>query len=72
MKKTKQTATVTPAPITNITYPLPLPRDYRRELWLGVAIGLAAAFNSSNPESPGKWADTVLKAYDKTFGDFHI
>jgi len=62
-----------PDPIVqNITIQPPYEsRDYRRELWIGVAIGVASAINSSSKESPGKWADEALKDYDVTFKGFH-
>lgn len=42
-------------------------RDYRKELWIGVAAGVSAASNSTNPDTPVKWADKALKAFDERF-----
>jgi hypothetical protein len=44
-------------------------RDYRKELWVGVAIAVAGCGNTKNDRSPGEWADTTLAYFDKTFGE---
>lgn len=43
-------------------------RDYRKELWMGVAIAVARSDNATKPESPTRWADQVLADFDKRFG----
>lgn len=44
------------------------PRDYRKELWVGVAIAVARAESSRNVVVVSNWADAVLAGFDKTFG----
>ncbi len=44
-------------------------RDYRKELWIGVAISVAGASNCNNSSSPASWANTVLAAFDRQFKD---
>lgn len=43
-------------------------RDYRKELWMDVAIAVARSDNATKPESPTRWADQVLADFDKRFG----
>lgn len=45
------------------------PRDYRKELWIGVAIAVAAAENAIEKSAPAAWADVALDRYDDLFGD---
>lgn len=40
-------------------------RDYRKELWLGVAI--AAATHRTGPGTPAEQANNAVRAFDKTF-----
>ena len=40
-------------------------RDYRAELWLGVAI--AATTNRTGPGTPAEQANNAVRAFDKTF-----
>ena len=44
-------------------------RDYRKELWIGVAISVAGASNCNNSSSPASWANSVLAAFDRQFKD---
>lgn len=44
-------------------------RDYRKELWIGVAIAYANSSNSTHIQYMAKWADHALAEYDKRFDD---
>lgn len=43
------------------------PRDYRKELWIGVAERVAGSDATTNMAAPAKWANETLAAFDKTF-----
>ena len=58
--KTNLTKTMPPALVDNV--------DYRKQLWIGVAIAVSGASNSTNMSSPAMWANEVLKEYDRRFG----
>ena len=47
---------------------VPVVRDYRRELWMEVAIVVARAENTKDNTAPGRWANQILSDYDKRFG----
>jgi hypothetical protein len=42
-------------------------RDYRKELWVGVAIAVARAENTRDSDKPAKWANNALAEFDKAF-----
>lgn len=44
-------------------------KDYRKEIWIGVAISVAGSSNCNNPGSPASWANVVLDAFDRRFND---
>ena len=50
-----------------ITIPAQQPRDYRKELWMGVAVVVAGAVTSPDKVTPVVWADFVLAAFDERF-----
>jgi hypothetical protein len=64
MKKRKKTPPTLAIPQVNIEREI---KDYRRELWVGVAISVASSSNCTNPTSMAKWADRALEDYDKIF-----
>ncbi|MBL4753830.1 MAG: hypothetical protein JKY52_09600 [Flavobacteriales bacterium] len=39
----------------------------RMKLWKDVAVVVAGASNSTRESSPARWADEVLKGFDKRF-----
>lgn len=43
-------------------------RDYRKELWIKVAVAMARAENTRDNTAPGRWANQALSDYDKQFG----
>jgi hypothetical protein len=43
-------------------------RDYRKELWIAVAAGVASTENCIDRTSPQAYADAALAAFDSTFG----
>ena len=43
------------------------PRDYRKELWVGVCIAVARAESAKGAAVPGQWANTALKQFDEAF-----
>lgn len=45
------------------------PRDYRRELWIGIAAAVARSDNCTRPESMVTFADHALAAFDARFGE---
>ncbi len=47
--------------------PGPTRRDYRKELWIGVATAVAGAVNATDARVPGTWANAALSLYDATF-----
>ena len=55
-----------PGPMTTLEPLEAIPqRDYRKELWLGVAI--AATTNRTGPGTPAEQANNAVRAFDKTF-----
>lgn len=42
-------------------------RDYRKELWIGVACAIASCENTMDGTAPSYWADQALANFDKTF-----
>ena len=42
-------------------------RDYRKELWLGVATAVARSEGARDRAAPGAWANCALADFDKTF-----
>ena len=42
-------------------------RDYRKELWLGVATAVARSEGARDRVAPGEWADRALADFDATF-----
>lgn len=42
-------------------------RDYRKELWLGVATAVARSEGARDRAAPGAWADRALADFDATF-----
>lgn len=44
-------------------------RDYRKELWIGVAIAVARSDSTTSEFSPGNFANTALAKFDAQFGD---
>jgi hypothetical protein len=43
------------------------PRDYRKELWIQVAVAVARAENTIGRDIAGKYADAALADFDRTF-----
>jgi hypothetical protein len=43
------------------------PRDYRKELWVQIAVAVARAENCRDKRIPAAWADQALADFDKTF-----
>ena len=56
----------TTAPGFNVTIPPPT-RDYRKELWVGVAIAIASSANAVNSSSMISWADRAVAEFDRRF-----
>lgn len=42
-------------------------RDYRKELWIGVATAVSGCDVTTELEAPGHWANHTLAEFDKTF-----
>jgi len=40
---------------------------HRKELWIGVAIGVSSAETTKNKLSAAAWASEVLKSFDEVF-----
>ena len=43
-------------------------RDYRKELWVGVAIAVARSDSTTSKYASGDFADTALAKFDAQFG----
>jgi len=59
--------TVEPARLPGAIEVRSAPRDYRRELWIGVAIATVGSDNCTKPTSAELFADAALAAYDARF-----
>lgn len=44
----------------------PMP-DYRKQLWVAVAAGVARAESCKHRVAPGEWANEALAAFDRAF-----
>jgi hypothetical protein len=42
-------------------------RDYRKELWIGVAVAVARSEAARSSDTPAAWANKALSAYNLTF-----
>lgn len=42
-------------------------RDYRKELWVGIAIAVARAENCKSASVPSIWANVALANFDNVF-----
>jgi hypothetical protein len=60
MERKKQTTTVAVQAVQQ-------QRDYRKELWIGVAVAVARAENARSKAVPGQWANEALAEFDKQF-----
>lgn len=43
--------------------------DLRKQLWMGVAVAIAQASNSTSRYMMERWADHALAEFDKRFGE---
>ncbi len=43
------------------------PRDYRKELWVQIAVAVARAESCKSATAPATWANQVLAEFDKKF-----
>ena len=41
--------------------------DYRKQLWVEVAVAVASSDNATRPSSMTTWADFALSEFDKRF-----
>jgi hypothetical protein len=60
MERKKQTATVAVQAVQQR-------RDYRKELWIGVAVAVARAENARSKTVPAQWANEALAEFDRQF-----
>lgn len=44
-------------------------RDYRKELWVGVATAVVRSDSTTSKYAPGDFADAALAKFDARFGD---
>lgn len=42
-------------------------RDYRKELWIGVATAVSGCDVTTEVQAPGHWANRTLAEFDKIF-----
>ena len=43
--------------------------ELRRELWIQVAVAVAAAMGCTDKFAPAAWADRALDGFDQTFNN---
>ena len=46
-------------------------RDYRKELWIGVATAVSGCDVTTEIQAPGHWANRTLAEFDKIFPKEH-